>query len=93
MEFSNSMIEMLFLRLKHHFLFTIPLTNIRALTNRVDFYLTESNICMPHSALMGATPEEAITGKSTHDKMMAIKEKVLAARLSRIESNTSRRCH
>jgi len=42
---------------------------------------------------MGATPEEAITGKWTHDKMMAMKEKVLAARLSRIESNTSRRCH
>jgi len=66
-------IEMVFLRLKHHFLFTIPLTNIAALTKGVDFYLTESNNCMPHSALMGATPEESITGKWPQEKMMAMK--------------------
>jgi len=91
-EFSHRVMEMLFLRLKHHFLFTIPLTNIAALTKGVDLYLTESNLCMPHSPLMGATPEEAITGKWTQEKMMAMKEKVLAARLARTQSNISRRC-
>ena len=91
-EFSNSMIEMLFLRLKHHFLFTIPLTNIGALTKGVDFYLTESNNCMPHSTLKGATPEEAITGRWTQEKILEMQEKAAAARLARTESNKSLRC-
>jgi hypothetical protein len=34
-EASNSMVEMLFLRLKHRYLFTIPLTNFAAIENGV----------------------------------------------------------
>ena len=49
---------MLFHRLKHRHLFTIPLTNFEALVKAVDFYFTDSNITIPHSALKGATPEE-----------------------------------
>ena len=59
-EQSNSMIEMLFHRLKHRHLFTIPLTNFVVLVKAVDFYLTDSNIFIPQSALDGATPEEAM---------------------------------
>jgi hypothetical protein len=55
-EFSNSMIEMLFHRLKHPYLFTIPLTNIVVLSKAADFLLTESNDKIPHAALRGATP-------------------------------------
>lgn len=53
----NLMIEMLFGRLKHPYLFTISLPNIDALAHVVDFYLTESNTCMPLIApdLVGAT--------------------------------------
>ena len=54
-KFSNSMVEMLFHRLKHRYLFTIPLTKIIALEKGVDFFLTESNTRIPHSALKGAT--------------------------------------
>jgi putative transposase len=91
-EASNSMVEMLFLRLKHRYLFTIPLTNFAAIENGVDFYFNESNTVIPHSALFGATPEEVITGKWTPEKMMEMKEKVVAAKLARTQSNTSRRC-
>ena len=91
-EASNSMVEMLFHRMKHRYLFTIPLTNIEAVIKGVDFYLTESNTCIPHSALKGATPEEAITGRWTHEKVQEMKEKIAAARLRRRQSNKSLRC-
>jgi hypothetical protein len=83
---------MLFHRLKHRHLFTIPLTNFVVLVKAVDFYLTDCNIFIPQSALNGATPEEAITGKWNLEKILEIKEKIAKARLLRIESNTSSRC-
>ena len=91
-EASNSMVEMLFLRLKHRYLFTIPLTNFAAVENGVDFYLTESNTCIPHSALKGATPEEVITGRWTQEKILEMQKKLATARLARIQSNKSQRC-
>ena len=91
-EFSNSMIEMLFHRLKHRYLFTIPLTNFDALVNGVDFFLTETNTCIPHSALRGATPEEAITGQWTDTKVAELKTRMSTARAERVTFNRSRRC-
>ncbi len=91
-EASNSMVEMLFLRLKHRYLFTIPLTNFAAVEKGVDFYLTESNTCIPHSALKGATPEEVMTGRWTQEKIVAMNAKIADARLARIESNKRLRC-
>lgn len=91
-EYSNSMIEMLFLRLKHRYLFTIPLTNFEALERRVDFYLTESNDIIPHSALKGATPKEAITGMWGDEKIAAMQALAVTARIERIQSNQSARC-
>ncbi len=91
-EASNSMVEMLFLRLKHRYLFTIPLPSFAAVENGVDFYLTESNNCIPHSALKGATPEEVITGKWTQEKIVEVKVKIAGARLARTESNKSLHC-
>ena len=49
-EASNSMVQMLFHRLKHRYLFTIPLTNFDVLTKAADFYLGESNECFPHGS-------------------------------------------
>ena len=94
-ESSNSMIEMLFHRLKHRHLFTIPLTNFEALVKAVDFYFTDSNITIPHSALKGATPEEMsifFGGTSDVGKNKEINERITMAKLLRIESNTSSRC-
>jgi len=83
---------MLFHRLKHRYLFTILLTNIDALIKGVDFYLTESHWGITHSALKGATPEEVITGQWTQVKMLAMIEKIEAARLNRRQSDKSLRC-
>ncbi len=91
-EASNSMVEMLFHRLKHRYLFTIPLSNFDVLTKAADFYLTESNECIPHSALKGATPKEVFTGKWNHEKIEEIQNNSTAARSKRIESNRSKRC-
>ena len=62
-EQSNSMVEMLFHRMKHLYLYRIVLSNFESLVTGADFYLHESNTCIPHSALKGAIPEEVITGK------------------------------
>ena len=91
-EHSNSMVEMLFHRMKHRYLFTILLSNFDSLVKGSDFYLTESNTCIPHSALKGATPEEIITGSWTEEKKMELKEKIIAARQLRIETNKAVRC-
>ena len=91
-EFSNSMIEMLFHRLKHRYLFTIALTNFTTVEQGVNFFLTESNTCIPHSALKGATPEESITGK-WNDKIIAeLKAKLSDARTARISTNQLLQC-
>jgi hypothetical protein len=86
-EQSNSMVEMLFHRMKHRYLFTILLSNFDSLVKGTDFNLTESNTCIPHSALKGATPEEIITGSWTEEIKMELKEKIIAARQLRIETN------
>jgi hypothetical protein len=91
-EQSNSMVEMLFHRMKHRYLFTIFLSNFESLVKGTDFYLNESNTFIPHSALKGATPEEIVTGSWTEEKKMELKEKIAAARLLRFESNKAIRC-
>ena len=91
-EFSNSMIEMLFYRLKHRHLFNISLGSFQAVVDGVYFYLTDSNNNMPHSALNGATPREAITGKWDENKIAQIQEKIITAKEVRADINRSRRC-
>ncbi len=86
-EQSNSMVEMLFHRMKHRYLLTILLSNFDSLVKGTDFYLTESNTCIPHSALKGASPEEIITGSWTEEIKMELKKKIIGARQLRIETN------
>ena len=86
-EFSNSMIEAVFHRLKHRHLFNVPLSSIDVIANEVDFYLSEANEKMPHSALKGATPLEAITGKWNEDRATELRKSVLKARQDRLEIN------
>ena len=56
----------------------IPLTNFEVLVKAVDFYFTDSNIIIPHSALKGATPEEIFTGIWTLEKIKQINERITA---------------
>lgn len=91
-EFSNSMIEMLFHRLKHRYLFTIPLTNFDVLVKGANFFFTDSNENIPHAALKGATPAEMLTGKWTEERIAELKARILAARRQRLARNRSNRC-
>ena len=91
-EQSNSMVEMLFHRKKHLYLQTIVLSNFESLVKGADFYLHESNTCIPHSALKGATPEEVIKGKWTEDRITELKEKIAAAKKLRLETSRAVRC-
>ncbi len=86
-EFSNSMIEMLFHRLKHRYLFTIPLTNIVVLSKAANFFITESNDRIPHAALRRATPLEMITGRRGEDQRNLLKEKIIEAKKLRCETS------
>jgi hypothetical protein len=63
------MIEMLFLRLKLQFPFATSLTNIGVLTKGFDYYLTESNTRISHSALLSAAPEEVILANGRQRKV------------------------
>ena len=81
------MVEMIFHRMKHRYLYTILLSNFESPVKGTDFYLIESNTCFPHSALKGATPEKIITVSWTEEKKTELKEKIIAARQSRIETN------
>ena len=89
---SNSMIEMLFHRMKHQHLYTTLLSSFESVVKATDFYLHDSNTCIPHSVLKGATPEEIITGSWTEVKKTELKEKIVAARQLRIETNKAVRC-
>ncbi len=89
---SNSMIEMLFHRMKHRHLFRVPLTNLDVLIKKVDFYINEDNSAIPKSILKGATPEEVMLGKWTVDKINLIKVKILETKASRIHKNMEFKC-
>ena len=91
-EFSNSMIEMLFHRLKHRFLFTIPLTNIAVLSKAAEFFLTQSNDKIPQAALRGATPLEMITGRWGDAELERFSDKNIEAKKLGCETNKAQRC-
>ena len=57
-DYSNSMIEAVFRSLKGSHLNHKILTGLKAVKREVDFYLTEFNDHMPHSAFQGETPKE-----------------------------------
>jgi len=74
-EQSNSMVEMLFHRMKYRYLFTILLSTFHSIAKGTDFYLNESNTCIPDSGLNEATPEETVTGSWAEGKKTEKKRK------------------
>jgi putative transposase len=91
-DYSNSMIEALFLRLKNAYLYLQQLTCLGVLKESVYFYLNESNDMIPHSALKGATPFEAITRKWTDTDIATIAEEARKVQSARLTANRSAKC-
>ncbi len=60
---SNSMLESWWHSLKHQWLCLHQLDNIATVRKLVDFYVTEHNQRMPHSAFDGQTPDEMYFGR------------------------------
>ena len=84
--FSNSLIEAWWRSLKHQWLFLNHLDSIATLRRLVEFYVTEHNATMPHSAFRGQTPDEMYFGHGeTVPNELAARRR--EARWNRIEHN------
>ncbi len=89
--FSNSMIEAFWRVMKHQWLFLNHLDSIKTLRGLVEFYITEYNGNMPHSAFRGQTPDEMYynTEAEVPDELA---EARWIAMKSRIEANRKVTC-
>ena len=65
--FSNSMIEVFFRSLKHHFLFNQKIKSKEHLVKKVSFYVKQHNEVIPKPFLNNATPLESYTGTWTEE--------------------------
>ena len=88
---SNSMIERFWLSAKWGYLFLNRLDSIEVVRRHVEFFVTEYNTVLPHSALDGRTPDEVYYGKAV-ELPEQLKEARVKAREERIEANRSRSC-
>lgn len=91
-DFSNSMVEALFSRLKHNYLYLKNLSSIGVVQQHVDKYLIDSNENMPQPVLNGATPLEMITGKWTIEYQSKLIQQTNSARIKRKHENKSSQC-
>ena len=86
------MVEALFRRVKHAYLFLQRLTDVSALAGHVAYYIKEHNEVIPHSALRGATPLEAVTGRWNDQARVAMKMAEQAAACVRLNVNRASGC-
>jgi len=91
-EFSNSMVEALFRRMKHGYLFLQRLSSAAVVAEHVNFYVREHNDVIPHSALAGATPLEVVTRRWTSEARDALIVQQRVAIENRMASNRSIWC-
>ncbi len=91
-DFSNSMVEALFYRLKHRHLFRHALTSLETLEKLTAFFIDESNNRIPLTVLGGATPCEIMTGQWSHNSEESLSLKSILARLERIRYNRALTC-
>ncbi len=89
--FSNSMIERFWQSLKHGWLFLHPLETLVQVRRLVEFYVTEHNTRLPHSAFRGQTPDEMYcgTGSAVPEQLARSKAE---AREQRLALNRAQRC-
>jgi transposase InsO family protein len=89
--FSNSLIEAWWRVLKHNWLFLNNLDSAAKVRRLVQFYVSEHNERIPHSAFKGQTPNEMYVGSG--EKIPdQLNEHRVQARQTRIEENRARRC-
>lgn len=91
-DFSNSMVEALFRRMKHAYLYMQSLTTFNTLVSKTNYYLEEHNNHIPHSALSGATPIEIFLASWTEEKIDNIQNLYGEARRNRMIVNRSASC-
>ena len=91
LSFSNSMIEAFWRVMKNQWLYLNNLDSITTLRRLVEFYVTQHNNVLPHSAFDGQTPDEMYfcTGDEVPTLLAAAR---LQARLDRIEENRQLNC-
>ena len=89
--FSNSLIEAWWRVLKHQWLYLNKLDSVDSVRRLVEFYVTEHNTRLPHSALNGQTPDEAFSGiGGSVAHVLATKRE--AARRERLATNREIAC-
>ena len=91
-DFSNSMIEVLFDRMKNRHLYRVPLNSVNKLENETSFYVNESNDNMPHVVLKGATPFEVFTENWGEGDLAEMKKISADAKIARRLVNQSLGC-
>ncbi len=91
-DFSNSMVEALFHRIKNRHLYFVNLKDLETLQKETDFIINEFNNHVPHSALAGATPLQVVSGRWNEKKRANLKEDTQKARKQRIQINRNLHC-
>ncbi len=91
-DFSNSMVESLFHRMKNSHLYLQELLTFEKLKEETDFYLKESNERIPMASLEGATPLEVISGSCSATVAAKLSRQAKAAMKHRILSNLTIQC-
>ncbi|NRA64490.1 MAG: transposase [Pseudobacteriovorax sp.] len=86
-QFSNSMVEALFRRMKHSHLYNHPLTSLDDLNKKLDSYIEESNHKIPLQALKGATPAELFFGHWSEDHQDRLRLQHRQSIRNRIQTN------
>jgi len=92
--FSNSMIEAFWRVIKHQWLFLNHLDSIKTLRRLVEFYITEYNGNMPHSAFRGQTPDEMYynTGAEVPGELAEARWKAMETRIEATRKVTCENC-
>ena len=88
---SNSMIEVLWRKLKYDWLFLNRLDSFATVERLVAFYVEQHNAVMPQVALRGRTPDEVFKGEA-NDLVERLREAHLVAIRDRIEKNRALAC-
>lgn len=88
---SNSMVEAFFRIAKHHWIHFNELDTFATVRRLVEFYITDYNTKLPHSALDGRTPDEVYFGRAA-DLPKRLAQARANAREVRIQENRLRMC-
>jgi transposase InsO family protein len=88
---SNSVVEAIWRKLKHDWLFLNRLDSFATIERLVAFYIEQYSSVSPHSALKGRTPDEVFRGEAM-DLPERLREAQRAAIQERIAVNRRHRC-